>query len=100
MAISGGYAGQLFGYLMGFGVSMLKTTLIKGPQEFNLFSMKEINQNILSLLVIGCTLLVLVSTMLYGIFNRYNMKKGFSYYLFFVYGSFMTLSIAYAIFKA
>lgn len=31
MAISGGYAGQLFGYLVGFGISMLKVTLKKGP---------------------------------------------------------------------
>jgi sodium/potassium/calcium exchanger 6 len=31
MAISGGYAGQLFGYLVGFGISMLKITLAKGP---------------------------------------------------------------------
>ena len=31
MAISGGYAGQLFGFLVGFGISMLKLTIAEGP---------------------------------------------------------------------
>lgn len=31
MALSGGYAGQLFGFLVGFGISMLKLTISKGP---------------------------------------------------------------------
>ena len=35
MAISGGYAGQLFGLLIGFGLSMLKQNFIEGPQMFD-----------------------------------------------------------------
>jgi len=35
MAISGCYSGQLFGLLIGFGLSMLNVTLQKGPLTFN-----------------------------------------------------------------
>jgi Ca2+/Na+ antiporter len=31
MGLAGGYAGQLFGLLVGFGISLLKKTLQEGP---------------------------------------------------------------------
>ena len=31
MGITGAYAGQLFGLLIGFGLSLLKKTIINGP---------------------------------------------------------------------
>lgn len=63
MAISGGYAGQLFGYLVGFGISLLKVTLKEGKaQTFNLFDPKYFKKNIFELLVMGTTLLVLLIT--------------------------------------
>ena len=37
MGITGGYAGQLFGLLIGFGLAMTKKTLQKGDLKFNLF---------------------------------------------------------------
>ena len=33
MGITGGYAGQLFGLLVGFGLAMLKTSLTTGTVE-------------------------------------------------------------------
>lgn len=100
MAISGGYAGQLFGYLIGFGVSMLKTTLMKGPQTFDLFDFDHISENFLSLLVVTIVLIILASTFIYGILNNYRMSNAFAIYLFVIYGIFMIVAIAYAISKA
>lgn len=53
LAISGGYAGQLFGLLIGFGISMLKLTLSKGPEKFSLFDPELIEQNFLNILVVS-----------------------------------------------
>ena len=49
MAITGTYAGQLFGLLIGFGLAMLKKTLMYGDQEFDIFS--NINPNISNIMV-------------------------------------------------
>ena len=39
LGITGSYAGQLFGLLVGFGISMLKKSLSEGkPVEFDLFA--------------------------------------------------------------
>ena len=44
LAITGGMVGQLFGLLVGFGVSMLKKTLTTGsPVEFDLFNPGKIH---------------------------------------------------------
>jgi hypothetical protein len=53
LAISGGYAGQLFGLLIGFGISMLKLTLSKGGQKFTLFNPELFEQNFLNILVVS-----------------------------------------------
>lgn len=71
MAISGGYAGQLFGYLVGFGISMLKQTLIAGPQTFNIFDFSQIQKNLLSLMVLITAAITLLSTFIFGIKNKF-----------------------------
>lgn len=78
LAISGGYMGQLFGYLIGFGVSMLKLTLEKGPQEFDLFNKENIHRNLLCLLVIGATLLILFITFVWGVVRKQEYGKMFA----------------------
>ena len=93
MAISGGVAGQLFGLLIGFGLSMLKVTLTKGPQVFNLFDMSKIHQNILDILVIGSAVVVLGGTYIYGVITnlmigQVTLKKGFGIFLLVVYAVF------------
>lgn len=100
MAISGGYAGQLFGYLMGFGVSMLKTTLAKGPQQFDLFAPAHFQENFLSLLVVIFALLTVVSTYLYGIANGFAMDKKFGFFLFGLYAIFIVVATIFAVHKA
>lgn len=50
MAISGAYAGQLFGLLIGFGLAQLKTTLMNGPQTFDIFEHLNKDKEILVVL--------------------------------------------------
>lgn len=92
LAISGGYMGQLFGYLVGFGASMLKVTLEKGPQEFDLFSSDDSHRNILALGVIGFTIVVLVLTFTWGVLKKRKFGRGFAWimigtYVLFILGS-------------
>ena len=43
MGITGSYAGQLFGLLIGFGIAMIKKTIAEGDQAFNLFTEVSVN---------------------------------------------------------
>lgn len=97
LAISGGYAGQLFGYLVGFGVSMLKLTWKKGPQKFDLFDMAKIRQNVLDLAVIFIIFLTLVYTFTTGILNKFRMNNLFATNLAIFYGAFIIFSTVIAI---
>ena len=100
MAISGGYAGQLFGLLVGFGLSMLKLTLMTGPQSFNLFDMSALDQNLLPLIVIGTSFAVLVTTYLWGVLNNYSMNKPFATVMCSMYGAFFIACTVIAVKKA
>jgi len=70
MAIAGGYAGQLFGLLIGFGLAQLKTTIISGPQLFDLFNPANLAENLLDLLVVGTALFALLVTFVWGITHK------------------------------
>lgn len=100
MAISGGYAGQLFGYLVGFGVSMLKLTLKEGQQQFNLFDFTQIQDNMLSLVVVGVALLVLGITFIFGVCNNFKMTRGFGITILVIYVVFILGSSVFAIHQA
>lgn len=100
MAISGAYAGQLFGLLVGFGLSQLKNTYLSGTQNFNLFNMDYIDQNILDLMVIGSALIVLVFTWFWGFFNKFSMTKVFAFILIALYAVFLIASTIIAVTKA
>jgi Ca2+/Na+ antiporter len=100
MAIAGGYAGQLFGLLVGFGLAQLKTTIISGPQAFDLFNPASINENILDLIVIGTALICLSLTFCWGIFNKMNMTKPFAIIALIIYSAFLIACSIIAISKA
>jgi len=100
MAISGGYAGQLFGLLVGFGLSMLKVTLMQGKQAFTLFVGADIKTNILDIMVIGTALIVLTFTFLWGVFNKFRMSKTFAWIMLGIYGAFFVSATIIAIIQA
>ena len=69
MGITGSYAGQLFGLLIGFGLAMLKKSLVDGaPIEFNLFTAWE--ENLLDLVVVFVTFGTLFVTFFYGALRK------------------------------
>jgi sodium/potassium/calcium exchanger 6 len=100
MAIAGGYAGQLFGLLIGFGLAQLKTTMISGPQTFDLFNPASINENILDLIVVGTALICLSLTFCWGVFNKMRMTKPFAIIALIVYVAFLIACSILAISKA
>lgn len=68
MGITGGYAGQIFGLLVGFGIAQLKTTLVNGePSPFNLFDKHDFKEDMLDIWAVFICLLLLVTTFVYGI---------------------------------
>lgn len=100
MAVSGGYAGQIFGLLIGFGLAQLKQTLTVGPQVFNLYDPAAIGDNILDLLVLGVALICLVWTFVWGYCNKFHMNKTFAYVGLGIYGAFFVACFIIAISKA
>lgn len=100
MAISGGIAGQLFGLLVGFGLSMLKQTLIAGPQEFGLYDPAQIDSNLLDLIVLGTALVILSFTFVWGVTHGFVMNKTFAGLNGIIYFVFIIASSVIAIRKA
>ena len=100
MAISGGYAGQLFGLLVGFGLSMLKVTLMQGQQAFTIFNPADIKKNILDLMVIFTALVVLSFTFLWGVFNKFKMTKTFAWIMLGMYAAFFVSATIIAVIHA
>ena len=100
MAISGAYAGQLFGLLVGFGLSMLMQNLKVGAQKFDLLDPKAFKSNILSILVVGTTSLVLLQTFVYGIMNEFKFGKKFAIALISIYITFISTCCYFGIKEA
>jgi len=100
MAISGGYAGQLFGLLVGFGLSMLKVTLSQGTQTFDLFNPASINENLLDLLVVFTALIILCFTFVWGVCNNFRMNKVFAGIMLIIYACFFVACTIVALCKA
>ena len=84
MGISGSYAGQLFGLLVGFGLAQLKTTLTNGPQPFPLFS--DPMGNLLDIIIIFVSLINLVLTATVAIKNNFTYTKTMAYIIGALYG--------------
>ena len=90
LAITGGMVGQLFGLLVGFGVSMLKKTISSGePLRFDLFNPEKFQENLLNLFVVLMALLTLVFIFLYCIFNDMKLDNRLANILLGIYGLFL-----------
>lgn len=100
MALAGGYAGQLFGLLVGFGLAQLKTTLAQGSQTFDLFNPAAINENLLDLLVLGTAFICLVFTFVWAMIFKFKMGKAFAGIVMVIYMVFLITCSVIAIMKA
>ena len=100
MGITGGYAGQLFGLLIGFGVAMLKQTIIddKHYLVFDLFNPDNLRKNILDILVVFTSLSTLFTTFIFAVVKKFKMSKTFSVIGFSIYGLFAITAIVIAIY--
>jgi Ca2+/Na+ antiporter len=88
LGITGGYAGQLFGLLVGFGLAMLKKSLTSSEEiKFALFS--EAKENMLDIIVIMTALISLLVTFVYGHFNKMKFDKTLAYIFGFIYAVFI-----------
>ena len=84
MGITGGYAGELFALLVGFGVSMLKKILADGESvKFEIFT--EWKNNILDIFIILTFLIILGFSFIYGIINKYRWDLKLGYILLISY---------------
>ena len=100
MGLTGGIAGQLFGLLVGFGVSMLKKTAMEGPQAFDLFDMNKISDNILDLIVVGVALITLIFLFIYGLVNQFKFDKRLGKTLIVIYVLFVVACTVIAVYQA
>ena len=101
MGITGGVAGQLFGLLIGFGVSMLKKCLVEEKSfEFDIFEMEKLSQNVLDLLVILTMFGTLVFFMIYVVQNQYKFDRTFANALIAIYICFIGLATLITFFKS
>ncbi|CAD8144515.1 unnamed protein product [Paramecium octaurelia] len=86
MGITGAYFGQIFGLLVGLGISLVKTNLKTGASvEFDLFNKDLIQQNLIMIIIIFSTLFVLIITFLYGIVKKYHFARDLSVLLILIY---------------
>lgn len=86
MAISGAYAGQLFGYLVGFGIALLKMIHERGGSvQFRLLDPSRFMHNLEDLTVISISLLVMVYTLLYSMHNSFKLDRPYAFGLVSIY---------------
>lgn len=96
MGLTGGIVGQLFGLLVGFGVSMLKKTLNEGDQVFDLFNKDKLDENLLDLVVVFFAVVALCTLVLYGIFNNRRFDTKLAVILLIIYSLFLLSTTIYA----
>lgn len=89
MVVSSVYVAQVFNLLFGFGLAMLRLTILRGPQHFDLFDRNKLIKNLPEIVVIVMTLLVLVVTGIHLYINQNRIKKWFAKGLIWSYGIFL-----------
>lgn len=86
LGLTGGYAGQIFGLLVGFGSSMAKKTYLSGKAvRFELFRLEFLRANLQLLLVLGTAVITIVSTIIWGLTHGYRLEKRFGRSLCLIY---------------
>ena len=99
LGITGGYAGQLFGLLVGFGLAQLKNSLTSDdPIEFPLFT--DIENTLLDIVVIFTVLLALCITFIYGLVSDMKFDKRLAKIHGLIYAAFFIAATVIACIKA
>jgi len=90
MAVAGVYGGQLFNLLIGFGGSMMLQGLLS-PVKLDIydFTGAAARGNILTCVLLACTIFGLVSTLTVAKFNKYVLGQKMKYFLMAFYGTFV-----------
>ena len=97
MAITGNYSSQCFGFLVGFGLSMLKKTLTSGTQFFDLWDLESLNSNALDVLAILAMLTVLCVSFAYGVIKDFHFDRVLAAMLLGIYAVFLVVATYFAI---
>lgn len=101
LGLTGGYVGQIFGLLVGFGISMLKKNLIDGkPVVFDLFNEEKLMENLLEIVVLFTALIVMVITFVWNIKTGYKFTKPFGYTMLAIYLVFFIFATTFAVVNA
>lgn len=87
LGLTGGYSGQLFGLLIGFGLAMLKKSLTS-PEEIAFPLFKDAKENMLDIVVIMTTFIALLVTFIYAIFNNFVFDQKLGYIFAGIYAVF------------
>jgi len=90
IAASGVVAGQFFNLALGFGATTIRQVLAFGPIPFDILA--PTHTALVSLILICTLLLSLGSTLIYGYFAKYRLKKPYGIYLCVVYATFFIAS--------
>ena len=93
MALTGAYAGQVFGLLFGIGLSFLKRSHhMGGSFEFDLFKAPRSRENDLILLLVSFTVFSLAVTLLWLPLRGFRVEKSFGFSMGAIYAAFMAIS--------
>jgi len=97
VAVSGAIAGQYFNLSLGLGASLIRQVIAFGAREFKLLATDHVT--IVNLLLISCLLVSLLSTLVYGYFSKFDLKKGYGIYLVSIYAlCFITATLLIVVF--
>ena len=93
MALTGAYAGQVFGLLFGIGLSFLKRSHhMGGSFEFDLFKAPRSRENDLILLLVSFTVFSLAVTLLWLPLRGFRVEKSFGFSMGAIYAAFIAIS--------
>jgi len=97
VAVSGAIAGQYFNLSLGLGASLIRQVIAFGARDFNLLSTDHVT--VVNVLLISCLLISLISTLVYGYFSKFDLKKGYGIYLVGIYAiCFITATLLIVVF--
>ena len=101
LGLTGAYAGQIFGLLMGFGLSMLKKNYTTGqPVKFDLLNPHSLHRNFLCLVVLFTALITMLVTFGWNVMKNFKLTKTFGKIVLGIYIAFASVATLFTLAKA